>query len=398
MSKYKIKGNIVSPMRVINNGEVCFESDDKGFSRITYVGTQKNDDGNFKVFDYSGKFVAPGFIDIHVHGGGGHDFMDGTVDAFLGAARLHASHGTATLLPTTLTGTDEELFEAFEIFDKAKAVDNDGAYLAGFHLEGPYFSKEQKGAQDESYLKLPKKDHYAKILEKGKNKILRWSVAPELEGAMELGVELKRLGITASIGHSDALYEQAVEAYESGYTMLTHFYSGMSSLVRKDGFRYPGLIEAGYMLEDFDVEVIADGCHLPASMLKHVYRTKGAGKVALITDAMRGAGQTEGETILGSLKNGFTVYIEDGVAKLADRKAFGGSIATTDRLVRNMINLASVDICDAVRMMTMTPARLVNLKTKGVLAAGFDADFTIFGNNVNIEMTVSNGRVIYKKV
>ncbi|HBR31635.1 MAG TPA: N-acetylglucosamine-6-phosphate deacetylase, partial [Clostridiales bacterium] len=200
-----------------------------------------------------------------------------------------------------------------------------------------------------------------------------------------------------SIGHSDALYEQALEAYEHGYTMLTHFYSGMSSLVRKNGYRFPGLIESGYMIPDFDVEVIADGCHLPASMLKHVYRTKGAGKVALITDAMRGAGQTEGESILGSLKNGIKVYIEDGVAKLEDRMAFGGSVATADRLVRNMVQLASVDICDAVRMMTMTPARLVNLRTKGSIAAGFDADFTIFDDNINIEMTISNGRVIYKK-
>ncbi len=393
MSKCKIKGNIVTPMRIIENGEVCF--DDKE-NRITYVGAIKNDDGEYKVYDYSDKYVAPGFIDIHVHGGGGHDFMDGTVDAFLGAARLHASHGTATLLPTTLSCSDEELFEVFNIFDKAKSAENDGSYLAGLHLEGPYFAPLQKGAQDESYLKLPKKEHYEKVLEAGKGKILRWTVAPELEGGMELGTELRKRGILASIGHSDAIYEQAIEAYEHGYTMLTHFYSGMSSLTRINGFRYPGLIESGYML-DFDVEVIADGCHLPASILKLVYRTKGAGKVALITDAMRGAGQTEGETILGSLQNGMTVYIEDGVAKLPDRKAFAGSIATTDRLVRNMIQLAGVDICDAVRMMTMTPAKFVGLHTKGVLAAGFDADFTVFNDNVDVEMTVSNGKIVYKK-
>jgi N-acetylglucosamine-6-phosphate deacetylase len=171
----------------------------------------------------------------------------------------------------------------------------------------------------------------------------------------------------------------------------------MSGLVRKDGLRFPGLIESGYMLEDFDVEIIADGCHLPPSLLKHIYRTKRAGRVALVTDAMRGAGQTEGETVLGSLKNGITVYIEDGVAKLEDRKAFGGSVATTDRLVRNMLSMASADLCDAVRMITMTPARMVGLRSKGAIAAGFDADFTVFGDNVCILMTVSNGRVIYKK-
>ena len=396
MLKHKIKGDIVTPMRIIKNGEVCFEADGAS-SRIIYVGACKKDDREYNVIDYSGRYVAPGFIDIHVHGGGGHDFMDGTVNAFLGAARLHASHGTSALLPTTLCCPDEELFNVFDVLEKARNTENDGAYLAGIHLEGPYFSAAQKGAQDETYLKLPEKDHYTRILNAGAGKILRWSVAPELKGAPELGAELRKRGILASIGHSDALYEQALEAYEHGYTMLTHFYSGMSSLVRKNGYRFPGLIESGYMIPDFDVEVIADGCHLPASMLKHVYRTKGAGKVALITDAMRGAGQTEGESILGSLKNGIKVYIEDGVAKLEDRMAFGGSVATADRLVRNMVQLASVDICDAVRMMTMTPARLVNLRTKGSIAAGFDADFTIFDDNINIEMTISNGRVIYKK-
>jgi len=394
MSYIKLKGNIITPMRVIENGEVCF---DKKNNRISYVGKQKNDDKAYKVYDYSGYYVSPGFIDIHVHGGGGHDFMDGTLEAFLGIAKLHGSHGTATLLPTTLSCSDLELFEVFEVFDKAKQTENDGSFFAGLHIEGPYFSPNQKGAQDECYLKLPEKEHYIKILEKAKGKILRWTVAPELKGGMELGFTLKKLGILPCIGHSDLLYEQAVEAFEHGYTMLTHFYSGMSSMTRKNGFRYPGLIESGYMIADFDVEVIADGCHLPPSMLKLVYRTKGAGKVALITDAMRGAGQTEGETVLGSLKNGIKVYIEDGVAKLPDRKAFAGSIATTDRLVRNMYKNASADICDAVRMMTMTPARLVGLRSKGVLAEGYDADFTVFDDNIEVQMTVSNGRIIYEK-
>ena len=396
MNRFKIKGNIITPLRIIHDGEVCYTSDKEG-GRITYVGKQKKDNGDFTVYDCTGSFVAPGFIDIHVHGGGGHDFMDGTVDAFLGAARLHAAHGTATLLPTTLTCPDEELFEVFEVFDKAKNTENDGAFLAGLHLEGPYFSHEQKGAQDEKNLKTPSKEHYHKILESGGSRILRWSTAPELEGGMALGVLLKKWGILASIGHSDATYEQALEAFENGYTLLTHFYSGMSGLIRRDGLRIPGLIESGYMLEDFDVEIIADGCHLPPSLLKHIYKAKGAGRVALVTDAMRGAGQTGGETILGSLKSGMTVYIEDGVAKLADRKAFGGSIATADRLVRNMLSMSSADLCDAVRMITMTPARIAGLKTKGVLAAGFDADFTVFGDNVEVAMTVSGGRIIYKK-
>ena len=348
------------------------------------------------ILDARGGLVGPGLIDIHVHGGGGYDFMDCTREAFLGAARLHAAHGTATLLPTTLTCPDEELFELFGLFAQAKAAENDGAYLAGLHLEGPYFAASQKGAQDERYIVPPRREHYETILEKANGSILRWSAAPELDGAMELGRRLTREGILPSIGHSDAVYETALEAFENGYTHLTHFYSGMSGLVRRNSYRFPGLIESGYMEDGFTVEVIADGCHLPLSMLKHVYTAKGPSKTVLVTDAIRGAGQTEGHTIIGSLKNGYEVFIEDGVAKLLDRSAFAGSVATADRLVRNMYKHVC-PLCDAVRMMTLTPARVVGLKTKGVLAEGFDADFTVFDDDINVAATYSNGRKIYAK-
>ena len=170
----------------------------------------------------------------------------------------------------------------------------------------------------------------------------------------------------------------------------------MSGLVRRHSYRFPGLIESGYMEDGFTVEVIADGCHLPLSMLKHVYTAKGPSKTVLVTDAIRGAGQTEGHTIIGSLKNGYEVFIEDGVAKLLDRSAFAGSVATADRLVRNMYKHVC-PLCDAVRMMTLTPARVVGLKTKGVLAEGFDADFTVFDDDINVAATYSNGRKIYAK-
>ncbi len=396
MKKYKLIGDIITPLRVIKDGEINYRVEgNKGV--ITYVGEQKKDQDTYIEFDYTGRYIAPGFMDIHVHGGGGHDFMDGTVEAFLGAARLHAAHGTATLLPTTLTCPDEELFEMFDIFRQAKDLPNDGAKLLGLHLEGPYFAKEYKGAQDEQYIIPPAPEHYNKILEKGEGLILRWTVAPELPGAIELGRVLKCRGILPSIGHSSATYEDAVEAFESGYTLLTHFYSAMSGMVRVDGFRIPGLIESGYMIEDFDVEIIADGRHLPPSILKYIHKAKGASRVALVTDAMRGAGQTEGESILGSLKNGMKVYIEDGVAKLEDRKAFGGSVATADRLVRTMVYEAGVEIPRAVQMITMTPARMLGLTSKGVLAPGYDADFTVFDDNINIELTVSEGTTVYKK-
>lgn len=381
MSKQYLSGKVITPDGIIN-GSVSFEN-----GLISEV-TEGKAENNY--------YIAPGFIDIHVHGGGGHDFMDGTEEAFLGAAKLHASHGTATLLPTTLTCPDEELFHSFDVLRKVQKDETYGGMFYGMHLEGPYFSSKQAGAQDPKYLKNPTKEHYEAILEKGKGLIARWSVAPELDGANDLGDRLKELGICASMGHSDALYEEVLEAVKHGYTHLTHFYSGMSALVRKRGYRYPGMIESGYMIDSLKVEVICDGKHLPLSMLKYVFTAKGVEKTALITDAMRGAGMTEGKTILGSLENGQECYIEDGVAKMPGGEAFAGSIATTDRLVRNAI-AAGATLEEAVKMMTSTPASIIGIKDRGEIVCGKRADFTVFDDEINIVAVISGGKTIYER-
>ncbi len=381
MSKNYLSGKIITP-EGIKEGCVSYEN-----GIITEI-TEKTAESNY--------YVAPGFIDIHVHGGGGHDFMDGTEEAFLGAARLHASHGTATIMPTTLTCPDEELFNAFSVFRRVQKDENYGNMFYGMHLEGPYFSAKQAGAQDPKYLKNPERTHFEEILKRGEGCIARWSVAPELDGANELGDKLSELGICASMGHSDAVYEEVLEGVKHGYTHLTHFYSGMSAMIRKRGYRYPGMIESGYMIDDLTVEVIADGKHLPHSILGYVFRAKGDDKCALVTDAMRGAGMTEGKTILGSLENGQEVYIEDGVAKMPDGEAFAGSIATTDRLVRNAI-AAGASIESAVKMMTATPAKIIGMKDRGEIVAGKRADFTVFDENINIIAVVSGGKTIYER-
>ncbi len=390
--KYKYKGNLLFPNAVVKNGEICCEG-----GVITYAGKQKNDDAQYTVYDYTGYYLSPGFIDVHQHGGGGFDYMDGTAEAFIGAATLHAQHGTTTILPTTLTCPDEELLESFVTLRKVQSTVYPGAYLYGMHLEGPYFSADQKGAQDEKYLQKPTPDHYRKILDAADGCITRWTIAPELDGAMELGDELKKRGVHASMGHSNATIDIAKEAISHGYTHLTHFYSGMSSIVRINGYRYPGLVEAGYLYDELTVEIIADGKHLPETLLQLVYRSKGVHRTVLVTDAMRGAGQTEGRTILGSLTNGQECFIEDGVAKLPDRKAFAGSVATADRLVRNMKNLAGADLCSAVCMMTATPARLFGIRERGMLQPGYRADLAVFDDDIQIVATVLGGEPIYQK-
>ncbi len=349
-----------------------------------------------EIIDARGKYVSPGFIDIHTHGGGGHDFMDGTIEAYLGAAETHARYGTTLLLPTTLTSTFDELMKTFSVYREAVKRNTKGAKFLGLHLEGPYFAYNQRGAQDPKYLRNPEPKEYNKILAESDD-IVRWSLAPELPGAFDFGKILTSKNILPSIAHSDAIYEEVLEAFEAGFTHSTHLYSAMSTITRKNAFRYAGVIEAAYLIDDMTVEIIADGVHLPKSLLQFVYKFKGPDKTALCTDSMRGAGMPDGKSILGSLEKGQEVIIEDGVAKLPDRTAFAGSVATADRLVRTMMNLANVSLLETIKMMTLTPAKIMKIDaSKGSIAEGKDADITIFDENIQVSHTISEGNVIFR--
>ena len=345
--------------------------------------------------DAAGRYISPGFIDIHVHGGAGYDFIDGTVEAFLGAARLHAVHGTTCMTPTTLTCSQQELSRAIRTYSQSRALNTEGSEFAGLHLEGPFLAQEMAGAQDPAWLRLPVPENYLPLLDSSDD-IVRVSVAPELEGALELGKELRRRGIVASVAHTAATSEQCEAAFEAGYSLMTHFYCAMSSVVRRNAFRFGGAVEAGYLHDEVDVEIISDGCHLPQSLLRLIFKIKGPDRIILCSDAMRAAGMPEGEYSLGSESGGQTVIVEDGVAKLRDRSAFAGSVATADRLVRTMHALSGATLEECVRMMTRNPARVLGLDGhKGLLAPGYDADIVIFDDNINVYKTVIGGRLIY---
>lgn len=385
-----INGKIITPDRILKNGFICIEN-----GKICEVGENDIDFPDAKVIDAQGLYVSAGFIDLHTHGAGNADFMDGSVQAFLQVAETHARHGTTGLYPTTLASTNEELFRTLEIYRQAKEQNTRGAEFLGFHLEGPYFAMSQKGAQDPKYIRNPSPDEYRTILN-STHDIARWSAAPELEGSRAFAEELTARGILPAIAHSDALYEDVVSAFEWGFTHVTHLYSGTSGVIRRNGFRYAGIIEAAYLIDDMTVEIIADGAHLPASLLKLIYKIKGPGKIALITDSMRAAGMPEGKSVLGSLDKGQEVIVEDGVAKLLDRTAFAGSVATADRLVRTMMQLAGCPLPDAIRMITATPAEIMKIeKTKGSLAKGKDADIVIFDTDIHIKKTIIGGRIVY---
>ncbi len=385
-------GRILTPYRIIPQGTVVVTG-----NKITAVR-----EGNIEVpgaiaIDAGGQYIAPGFIDIHVHGGGGHDFMDGSVEAFLKIAETHARHGTTAMLPTTLTSEKEELFQTLELYKQANKENVSGAQFLGMHLEGPYFAMNQRGAQDPRYIRNPDPKEYKEILSRSSD-IRRWSAAPELDGAIEFAHYLKSKGILVALAHTDAIYEEALIGFENGFTLATHFYSCMNGVTRKNVFRYAGVIECAYLIDEMDVEVIADGIHCPPPLLKLIYKIKGVDRIALITDSMRAAGMPEGESILGSLHNGLKVIVEDGVAKLPDRSSFAGSVATADRLVRTMVTMADIPLLEAVRMITKTPASILEIDNrKGSLIPGKDADIVIFDDDIRIQMTIVNGRVIYDK-
>ena len=392
MDRIKIfNGNIITPFRIIKNGCIIIED-----GKISLICEKNIYEGDFIEVDAKGKYISPGFIDIHTHGGGGHDFMDGSIEAFLGAAKKHAQYGTTSIVPTTLTSTDEQLKITFDTYKKAKQQNIDGAEFLGLHLEGPYFSMEQRGAQDPRFIKAPVPAEYNEILN-WSDDIIRWSAAPELDGALEFARVLRRKGILPAIAHSNAIYEEVLEAYESGYSHITHLYSGMSGVRRINAYRYAGVIESAFLMDGMTVEIIADGVHLPESLLKLIFKIKGPSRIALVTDSMRAAGMGEGEFILGSLSEGQKAIVEDGVAKLPDRTSFAGSVATADRLVRTMINIAGVPLLEAVQMMTITPASIIGVdRRKGSLAEGKDADIIIFDDNINISATIVKGKIVYQ--
>ncbi len=356
---------------------------------------------NAKIYDIKRKNTCAGFIDMHVHGGGGHDFMDATRDAYEGVAKFHLKYGTTAMVPTTVASSQEELIKCCELFDECKNKFEYASRLLGLHIEGPYISPSQAGALDPKYVTDPIVENYKEILNRTDN-IIRWTIAPELNGAIEMADYLQHKGILASIGHSNAVFSQIKNALPHGFKHVTHLYSAMSSITRINGFRHAGVIESAYLLDDLTSEIIADGCHLPKELLLMAYKFIGPNRLALITDAMRGAGSNSGESILGSLQSGQIVILEDGVAKMPDKKAFAGSIATADRLVKTMVKTAQIPLVDAITMITQTPAKILKIDDKlGSINPQKYADIVVFDDDINIEMVFLNGKLAvenYKEV
>ena len=378
-----LNATVVLDDGVLEKGCVVFED-----GVITYVGELCPETDTS--YDAEGGYLLPGFIDIHCHGGGGYDFMDATPEQMRAISDFHLSHGTTTLVATTLTDSWENIEGAL---DRFAALGNDCGTLHGVHLEGPWFSPSQCGAQSVAEMERAS----AKKLRELKERypfIERVSIAPEVDEGFLAGRAAVDMGMVAAIGHTDAGFEETVGAADHGYSLVTHLYSGMREVVRKNAYREAGCVEGALYDDRLAVEVIADGKHLPASLLKLIYKFKGSDSICLITDATRGAGAADGESVmLGRLEGGTLAIIEDGVAKLPSRQAFAGSVATTDRLARTVHSLVGAPIWEISKMMSKTPARVMGYTDRGSIKAGLRADFVVLNANYNIQKVFLKGEI-----
>lgn len=338
------------------------------------------------IIDVKGMYVLPGAVEMHAHGGGGRDFMECTEDAFRTAAHTHMKYGSTCIFPTLSSSTIPMIEEASETCTKLMAEEN--SPIMGLHLEGHYFNLKMAGGQLPENIKNPDPNEYIPLVEKY-NCIKRWDAAPELPGAMQFGKYITSKGILASVGHTQAEYDDIHTAYEAGYTHATHFYNAMPGFHKRREYKYEGTVESIYLMEDMTVEVVADGIHVPPTILRMVYRIKGVEKTALITDALACAASDSKEAFDPR------VIIEDGVCKLADRSALAGSVATMDRCIRTMVQKAEIPLEDAIRMASETPSKIMGIyDRKGSLQKGKDADIIVMDDSLNIRAVWAMGQLV----
>ena len=381
-----VNANIVLPDSVLYGGVCCFRN-----GIIDYVGTDPQQDVSETV-DARGAWLLPGFIDIHCHGGNGLDFMDASTGEMEQIADFHLKHGTTTLLATTMTGTWDEIHLALDRLSVLLASDTPTS-IHGVHMEGPWFNPVQCGAQDVSCMDTPDPEMLKQLVAKYPF-IERVSAAPELENGLAFGKTGKALGLVVSAGHTDADFRQIRQAADNGYTLMTHLYSGMRLTERRNLYRVAGAVEGALYDDRLNVELIADGKHLPAELLKLVYKVKGVDHICLITDATRGAGLPDGtRTRMRKNAPGTEIVIDDGVAKLADMTAFAGSVATADRLLRVMHQQAGVDLMHVSRMLSGVPARIMGYTDRGSIETGKRADLVLMDEELQVNKVIFGGQI-----
>lgn len=374
-----INGQILTPQGWLNDGSVLI-SDGKILeitnSDLAVIGA--------KVIDAKGMYIVPGFVAMHVHGGGGYDFKQATAEAFEAATKAHLNHGATTIFPTISSSSFATLKQAVSVCETK--MKEKGSTILGLHIEGPYLNPKMAGNLFAEDIKGIDKAEYTELI-KSTDCIKRWDISPELEGAHEFAQYTRSKGIMTAITHTEAEYGDIKAAYAAGFTHAAHFYNAMPGFHKRREYKYEGTVESVYLMDNMTVEVIADGRHLPSTIIRLVYKIKGVERTCLVTDALAYAA-CENPNVDPRF------VIEDGVCKLADHSSLAGSLATMDKLVQTVVK-AGIPFSDAVRMASETPAKLIGVDDrKGSLQKGKDADILIFDRNLNLRAVWSMGNLV----
>ena len=341
-----------------------------------------------KVVDLEGNYLAPGFVDLHVHGAVGRDTMEATAEAFRAVCDYHASGGTTSLLLTTASAPLDAIVD---VLKTARDCRSSVRQTAGVHVEGPFLAKTKHGAQREEFICEPNPGSVARLLEFA-DAIKRITLAPELPGALEAIEKFYAHGISVSGGHSDAWEEESRAAFDRGMRSVTHTFNCMSSARRRGVHRVAGLLEFALSEPEINCELIADGHHVLSTLMKMLYRAKGARGISLVTDATAGAGLPNGSR--------FSLYgnecvVESGVCLLADRSALAGSASRMIDLVRTMVRDVDVPLYEAIAMATLNPANAIGLRNKGRIETDADADLVLLSHDLKVLKTFAAGVTIH---
>lgn len=382
-----INGKIITPSNVLENKIVLFNEtiediiDKNDF--ITKFNYGQN--SNIEIIDAKGNYVSPGFIDVHIHGSGGYDTMDAEIKALTGISEVIVKNGVTSFLPTTMTMSKEKIYKALDNVKQCMKLKWKGSRILGAHLEGPFINEKYKGAQKEDYIIKPEYN----FIEKYKDIINVITLAPEKDFNLSFVKEIKaKTDINLSIGHSDATYEEAIDAINAGLDSATHLFNAMSPLHH----RKPGIISAVFN-SDIYCELIADTIHINPAIYQILVRIKGLDKLILITDSMRAGCLKDGVSELGGQK----VIVQNNSARLEDG-TLAGSILTLNRAVRNFKEHTDIKIYEAVNMASLNPAKYLKIDDKtGSIEIGKTADITIFDDAFDIKRTIINGQTAYEK-
>lgn len=382
-------------MKIFKNAKVIFPDKIRDCIVVTKDGKiidicdNLDDNEATEIIDCQGDYLSPGFVDIHVHGGGGKSAMSEDYRDIIEMAEAHLKYGTTSIAPTTLAAPVEQL-KKVTLSIKRASEEIKTATILGLHYEGPYISKKYKGAQSEQNILNPIECPPDELFDLW-DKILIMGAAPEEKGVLALGDKLKERGIVGSVAHSAASYEQVEEAVKHGFSDITHIYNACTSCFKTGPFRTAGVVEAGLAIDEISAQTIADLKHLPKGLLKLIYKCKGDDKMYLITDGLEYSACEIEENAIITQENGIQVVCEDGVMLLSDKSALAGSISTLKDCVRNMYKEVGIPLYSAVKMASLTPATIVGYEnTKGQIKIGCDADLVIFDNDLNIKKVYTN--------